>query len=171
MNSSRSSAGAATASLGSPRSRAGYRLGTTRTVQPGESGAPPPGRTANSSGGVRPSLPAANGSPAGSICSGGAHVGAPPGRRERPPATIVLCPLSGSILSSGTFSAGEGVASHVLFELGGARVGALVDELAAAAVVEDGHGREAGVGDREPCLPVGVVVAGIADRVGVQEAQ
>ena len=80
---------------------AGYRLGTTRTVHPGESGGPPPGRTAYSSGGVRSSWPSANGSLSKSIGSGGAQRGSPPGRRERSPATIVLCPVSGSMRISG----------------------------------------------------------------------
>ena len=84
---------------------AGYRLGTTRTVQPGVSGGPPFGLTANNSGGVRSSWPSAKGSSSGSMGSGarswGDSPGAPPGRRERSPATIVLAPLSGSVRISG----------------------------------------------------------------------
>ena len=50
---------------------AGYRFGTTRTVQPGVSGSPPPARW--TSGGVRSSWPSRNGSCSGSIGSGGVH--------------------------------------------------------------------------------------------------
>ncbi len=100
-----SGASSSRAAPSSAGASAGYRLGTTRTVQPGELGTPPPGLTAYSSGGVRSSWPSANGSRSGSIGSGArsasVSVGAPPGRRERSPATIVRCPLSGSMRISG----------------------------------------------------------------------
>ena len=52
---------------------AGYRFGTTRTLQPGESGGPPSGRSAYSSGGVRSSCPRRTGRARASIGSAGAQ--------------------------------------------------------------------------------------------------
>src|SRR6516165_6699425 len=152
---------------------AGNRFGTTRTLQPGPLGSLFGERSAYSSGGVSRSLPSAKGSSAGAIGAGRRAAmdmcGSPPGRRERSPAMIVLCPLSGSILSSVTSrSSAQRVAFDVLFELRLAGVGALVDVLAAAAVVEDGHRREAGVRDRPAGLTALVLVARIAQRVGAQ---
>ncbi len=68
---------------------------------------------------------------------------------ERSPATIVRCPLSGSMRISGiALRQLQRVAADVAFELGDARVRALVDVLVARAVVEHRHGRKARVGDR-----------------------
>src|SRR4051812_3093390 len=118
---------------------AGYRLGTTRTVQPAVSGPPPFGRTAWTSGGVRSSWPSRNGSLSGSTGSGGVAVRPAPGRVARSPATTVRCPVSGSTRTSGTAS-DPGVAVDVVHEVLLRLVLALVDEdlLAVAAVV---HGR------------------------------
>src|SRR3954451_3723468 len=82
---------AATPSSGS----AGYRFGTTRTRQL------PSSRSAYSSGGVRSSWPAANGSVSGSIGGRGAMSRKAPGREPRSPATITRTPVSGSIRRSG----------------------------------------------------------------------
>jgi len=51
---------------------AGYLFGTTRTVQPGESGVPPSGRRASTSGGVSASFPPQNGQGAGVVSAPGA---------------------------------------------------------------------------------------------------
>src|SRR4051794_40517801 len=90
------------AASGSPAPSAGYRFGTTRTSQPGESAAPPPGRSAHTSGGVRSSLPSANGSFSGSIGGRSSifELNAP-GRAARSPAMMARSPVSGSIRSSG----------------------------------------------------------------------
>src|SRR5947209_12756388 len=80
---------------------AGYRFGTTRTSHPGVSGAPPPGRTAYSSGGVRSSWPSAKGSASRSSAGAGSAESWPPGRPARSPAMIARCPVSGSIRTSG----------------------------------------------------------------------
>src|SRR5215207_298551 len=74
---------------------AGYRFGTTRTRQL------PSSRSAYTSGGVRSSWPAANGSLSGSIGGRGAMSRNAPGREPRSPATITRRPLSGSMRSSG----------------------------------------------------------------------
>src|SRR4051794_6942515 len=81
---------------------AGKRFGTARTRQPGVLGAPPPGRSAHTSGGVRSSLPSANGSFSGSI-GGRSSIFElkAPGRDARSPATIARRPVSGSSRSSG----------------------------------------------------------------------
>src|SRR5436190_8164509 len=90
------------AASGAPSPSAGYRFGTTRTDQPGVSGAPPLRRSAQTSGGVRSSLPSANGSLSGSI--GGRswifELNAP-GRDARSPAMIARSPVTGSMRSSG----------------------------------------------------------------------
>src|SRR3954454_6190262 len=90
------------AASGSPAPSAGYRFGTTRTSQPGESAAPPPGRSAHTSRGVRSSWPSANGSLSGSIGGRSSifELNAP-GRAARSPAMIARSPVSGSIRSSG----------------------------------------------------------------------
>src|SRR3954452_14739352 len=90
------------AASGSPGPSAGYRLGTTRTVQPGVSAPPPPGRSAQTSGGVFASLPSANGSASGSI-GGRSSIFElnGPGCAARSPAMIARSPLSGSMRSSG----------------------------------------------------------------------
>ena len=75
--------------------RAGYRFGTTLTRQS------PFSRSAYTSGGVRSSCPAANGSLSGSIGSRGATSRKAPGREPRSPATITRRPVSGSMRSSG----------------------------------------------------------------------
>src|SRR4051794_27544664 len=87
---------------GSPGPSAGYRFGTTLTFQPGVSGPPPPGRMAQTSGGVRSSLPSANGSFPGSM-GGRSAIFEPnaPGRAARSPAMMARSPLSGSMRSSG----------------------------------------------------------------------
>src|SRR6185503_12546378 len=72
-----------------------YRFGTTRTRQL------PFSRSAYTSGGVRSSWPAANGSLSGSIGGRGAMSRNAPGRDPRSPATITRRPVSGSIRSSG----------------------------------------------------------------------
>src|SRR3954447_15630592 len=93
--------GSSTAS-GSPLASAGYRFGTTRTFQPGVSGPAPLDLSAQTSGGVRSSLPSANGSFSGSIGGRLSTFDAnAPGRAARSPAMIARRPLSGSMRSSG----------------------------------------------------------------------
>ncbi len=111
---------------------------------------------------MRSSWPSANGSCSGSIGAAGSHRGSPPGRRLRSPATIVRCPESGSMRSSGTASDADRVAPNVAFELGSVRVGALVDVDASARVDEQGHRRKARVGDRGADAAARVVVARVA---------
>src|SRR4051812_11295271 len=170
----KSSGRASGAGVGPSGVRAGKRFGTTRTVQPGVSGGPPPGRTASSSGGVRSSWPSRKGSVAGSIGSGGVARGPPPGRVARSPATIARSPVSGSTRTSGT----ERVAPDVLLEGLLVGIGPGVHEgLLPRAVVEDRGGRaeelvlrlrgalgvlDAGIGQRDPAQladgPVAVVL-------------
>src|SRR3954447_3456475 len=93
--------GSSTAS-GWPLASAGYRFGTTRTFQPGVSGPAPLDLSAQTSGGVRSSLPSANGSFCGSIGGRSSTFEAnAPGRAARSPAMIARRPLSGSMRSSG----------------------------------------------------------------------
>src|SRR3954447_14949120 len=90
------------AGSGWPLASAGYRFGTTRTFQPGVSGPPPSERSAQTSGGVRCSLPSANGSFSGSIGGRSSTFDAnAPGRAARSPAMIARRPVSGSMRSSG----------------------------------------------------------------------
>src|SRR4051812_4615807 len=111
-------------------SSAGYRFGTTRTFQPGVSGAPLSGRSAHTSGGVWSSLPSANGSVSGSI--GGRtsifELNAP-GRDARSPAMIARRPVSGSRRSSGNWLLHRHVGDALVEEL-------VAPDLEAAALVE-----------------------------------
>src|SRR4051794_17296994 len=122
----------------SGRPSAGYRFGTTRTVHPGVSGAPPSGRSAHTSGGVRSSLPSANGSFSGSIGGRSSILELnAPGRAARSPAMIARRPVSGSMRSSGKALLHRHVGDALLDEL-------LTANLIAAALVH-GPGARLGV--------------------------
>src|SRR4051794_36873182 len=121
---------------------AGYRFGTTRTVQPGVSGAPPPGRTANTSGGVRSSWPSAKGSFSGSMGGAGSARRPPPGRVARSEATIARRPVSGSTRTSGKRLLHRDVLDSRLDEVGAA------GPVAVVSVEVDGVGL--GVEDHAP---------------------
>src|SRR3954447_10313678 len=121
--------GSSTAS-GWPLASAGYRFGTTRTFQPGVSGPAPLDLSAQTSGGVRSSLPSANGSFCGSIGGRSSifELNAP-GRAARSPAMIARSPVSGSMRSSGKRLLHRQVGDALFEEL-------LTLNLKAAALVE-----------------------------------
>src|ERR687891_462921 len=100
---------------GSPADSAGYRFGTTRTRHPPLA----PGRV-YSSGGVRSSCPAANGSPSRSIGGRGGTSSQAPGREPRSPATITRSPDRGSMRSSGKALLHRHVLDALLGEAGAA---------------------------------------------------
>src|SRR6267142_709894 len=80
--------------------RAGNRLGTTRSVQPGPLPGAPLSRWTSSSGGVIASCPGQKGQPAGLSCSANVRTSAF-GRSARSGATITQRPTTGSLRSSG----------------------------------------------------------------------
>src|SRR5229473_4585770 len=80
--------------------RAGNRLGTTRSDQPGPLGGPPLSRWTSSSGGVIASCPGQKGQPAGSSRSGGMRTSAF-GRYACELVMITQRPTTGSLRSSG----------------------------------------------------------------------
>ncbi len=86
---------------------AGNLFGTTRTVQPGVSGASPGRPSASTSGGVMASCPSQN----GHVAASAMRVVRPsaPGRAERPGATTTGTPVSGLRRRSTTAYSGRGV--------------------------------------------------------------
>src|SRR4051812_322915 len=149
----------------SPGPSAGYRFGTTRTVQPGPSGAPSEGRDANSSGGVRSSWPSRKGSRSGSTGGRCSARSSPPGRPARSPATIVRSPLSGSSRSSGTRVPGDVAPERRLVAV---LTHVHVLELPTPRVEDRLRQRPYAVEDLRD-LAVAVLVARVDDRVALQE--
>src|SRR3954469_23562545 len=149
----------------SPAPSAGYRFGTTRTVQPGVFAAPPDGRHAKTSGGVRSSWPSRKGSLVGSIGARGSARSSPPGRPARSPATIVRSPLSGSSRSSGTRVSGDVAPERRLVAV---LTHVHVLELPTPRVEDRLRQRPDAVEDLRD-LAVAVLVARVDDRVALQE--
>src|SRR3954468_13669831 len=148
-----------------PAPSAGYRFGTTRTVQPGLSRSPPEGRRANSSGGVLSSCPSRNGSRSGSSGGRGSARSSPPGRPARSPATTVRSPVSGSSRSSGTRVPGDVAAERRLVSV---LTHVHVLELSTPRV-EDRLRERPDALEHLRDLAVAVLVARVGDRVALQE--
>src|SRR4051812_23583763 len=151
----------------SPAPRAGYRFGTTRTVQPGVFAAPPDGRHAKTSGGVRSSLPSRKGSLVGSIGGRDSARSSPPGRPARSPATTVRSPVSGSSRSSGTGVPGDVAAERRLVSV---LTHVHVLELSTPRVEDRLRERSDSVEDLRD-LAVAVLVARVGDRVALEEGR
>src|SRR5579864_4534269 len=101
---------------------AGYLFGTTRTCQPGVSGAVPGRRIAAISGGVVPSRPSQNGQLADDAASGSPPLAKSLGRAARSLAMITHRRVIGSLRSSGTLTLrGGGVADGAVSGMGAGR--------------------------------------------------